>query len=424
MISLRDLSALTLAGGVAVLAAGLLAFAGIVAFRFLRRGAARFWSAPGALALCLLPLAVGAAFAGLLLRRMMAGMALTGSGGVAAIAAGSAEALMPMLAGPGGRHGPRGVRFSHDGGRQLAVERPGRERPAGMGAPRDVAVLARLHGRSPVAHPLDGGAPERLLGGPVRVARAHEPRACGRVRAHRRDIRVGPGRPVPGAARPLRHRDEARVARVPGALRTALPRRAVGDLGRARDRSWRPRSPACRKASCRSRWPSWTCRSSRRRLFHRLRQPRTVPSHPSSPTVPVPSPLAGPAASRGSRRHRARRSRRSASADRSASRRRSTTSSPIYPEDAKQARVQGVVILEATISPRGDVTSVKVLRGIPLLDQSAIDAVKQWVYTPTLLERRAGARHHDGHGQLQAAVSLAASAIDFGRVMDFARPRA
>ena len=45
--------------------------------------------------------------------------------------------------------------------------------------------------------------------------------------------------------------------------------------------------------------------------------------------------------------------------------------SPVYPEDAKQARVQGVVILEATISPRGDVTSVKVLRGIPLLDQSA-----------------------------------------------------
>jgi protein TonB len=58
---------------------------------------------------------------------------------------------------------------------------------------------------------------------------------------------------------------------------------------------------------------------------------------------------------------------------------------PSYPDIAKQARVQGVVILECTISPQGKVTDVKVLRGIPLLDQAAIDAVKQWVYTPTLL---------------------------------------
>jgi len=58
---------------------------------------------------------------------------------------------------------------------------------------------------------------------------------------------------------------------------------------------------------------------------------------------------------------------------------------PTYPDIAKQARVQGVVILECTISPQGKVNDVKVLRGIPLLDQAAIDAVKQWVYTPTLL---------------------------------------
>ena len=55
------------------------------------------------------------------------------------------------------------------------------------------------------------------------------------------------------------------------------------------------------------------------------------------------------------------------------------------PDIAKQARVQGVVILECTISPQGKVTDVKVLRGIPLLDQAATDAVRQWVYTPTLL---------------------------------------
>ena len=61
------------------------------------------------------------------------------------------------------------------------------------------------------------------------------------------------------------------------------------------------------------------------------------------------------------------------------------TINPAYPDIAKQARVQGIVILECTISPQGKVTDVKVLRGIPLLDQAAIDAVKQWVYTPTLL---------------------------------------
>jgi protein TonB len=58
---------------------------------------------------------------------------------------------------------------------------------------------------------------------------------------------------------------------------------------------------------------------------------------------------------------------------------------PVYPDIAKQARVQGVVILECTISPQGKVTDVKVLRGIPLLNESALNAVRQWVYTPTLL---------------------------------------
>jgi TonB family protein len=57
---------------------------------------------------------------------------------------------------------------------------------------------------------------------------------------------------------------------------------------------------------------------------------------------------------------------------------------PSYPDIAKQARVQGVVILECTIGPDGKVTNVTVLRGIPLLNPSAIEAVKQWVYTPTL----------------------------------------
>ena len=58
---------------------------------------------------------------------------------------------------------------------------------------------------------------------------------------------------------------------------------------------------------------------------------------------------------------------------------------PVYPPIAQSARVQGVVIIEATIGADGRVKEAKVLRGQPLLDQAALDAVKQWQFTPTLL---------------------------------------
>ena len=58
---------------------------------------------------------------------------------------------------------------------------------------------------------------------------------------------------------------------------------------------------------------------------------------------------------------------------------------PVYPSIAQSARVQGVVIVEATIGPDGHVAEARVLRSIPLLDQAALDAVKQWIFTPTLL---------------------------------------
>lgn len=58
---------------------------------------------------------------------------------------------------------------------------------------------------------------------------------------------------------------------------------------------------------------------------------------------------------------------------------------PVYPEIAKSARVSGVVVIEATIGEDGKVVDTKVLRSVPLLDQAALDAVRQWEYTPTLL---------------------------------------
>jgi len=56
---------------------------------------------------------------------------------------------------------------------------------------------------------------------------------------------------------------------------------------------------------------------------------------------------------------------------------------PVYPPIARQAGVTGVVILEVVIDTDGNVAEARVLRSIPLLDQAALDAVKDWKYVPT-----------------------------------------
>lgn len=61
---------------------------------------------------------------------------------------------------------------------------------------------------------------------------------------------------------------------------------------------------------------------------------------------------------------------------------------PGYPEIARQAHAEGVVILEATTDIYGRVAAVRVLRGHALLDAAAIDAVRQWVYEPLLVNGR------------------------------------
>ena len=58
---------------------------------------------------------------------------------------------------------------------------------------------------------------------------------------------------------------------------------------------------------------------------------------------------------------------------------------PAYPAEARAARIQGRVVVEATIGVSGTVVDAKVVRSIPLLDQAALDAVRQWVYEPTVV---------------------------------------
>jgi protein TonB len=58
---------------------------------------------------------------------------------------------------------------------------------------------------------------------------------------------------------------------------------------------------------------------------------------------------------------------------------------PEYPRVANDARVHGVVILEAVVNPQGRVATVRVLRSHPLLQDAAVAAVRQWRYAPLLL---------------------------------------
>jgi len=58
---------------------------------------------------------------------------------------------------------------------------------------------------------------------------------------------------------------------------------------------------------------------------------------------------------------------------------------PEYPADAREARIQGVVILQATIDNEGNIAQLELISGHPMLAPAAIEAVKQWKYRPYLL---------------------------------------
>ena len=59
---------------------------------------------------------------------------------------------------------------------------------------------------------------------------------------------------------------------------------------------------------------------------------------------------------------------------------------PQYTEIARKARIQGVVILQTIIDKEGNITDVKILKGLPMgLADAAVDAVKQWKYEPATL---------------------------------------
>jgi protein TonB len=56
---------------------------------------------------------------------------------------------------------------------------------------------------------------------------------------------------------------------------------------------------------------------------------------------------------------------------------------PVYPATAREARIQGSVILRATIEKDGSISGLEVASGNPFLVEATLDAVKGWKYSPT-----------------------------------------
>jgi protein TonB len=59
---------------------------------------------------------------------------------------------------------------------------------------------------------------------------------------------------------------------------------------------------------------------------------------------------------------------------------------PVYPASAKESKVQGVVTVSAGVDENGNVVSAKAMSGPILLRQAAVDSVKQWKFSPRLVE--------------------------------------
>ena len=66
--------------------------------------------------------------------------------------------------------------------------------------------------------------------------------------------------------------------------------------------------------------------------------------------------------------------------------RKTRDAKPVHPADAQNANVSGTVIVEAVIDTQGNVRSARVLRSIPALDAAALETVKGWQFTPTVID--------------------------------------
>ena len=378
----------------AIVGTGVVCAVVLVALRFLRRGSSRFWLAAGYVALALLPVALGAALSGWRLGVLDRLLRLIESGPSVAMRAGFNETLVPLLCGLVAGSGLLLLAFV-----LLAVGR--RSEMAGeTGAPgalAPVAVLVLVVAIMALASciPLAGWALAEasarsgslahaaLIGGIVCAVAAA---VAGILLAMR-----SPHGAAPAAVRAL-------ALGAPVVIGLAVTVAAIAGT------VWLIGSQRAAMMGVPLGGPE---------LPPPVAQPRpdlpmVAPLPPPPPPPPAPRPMSAPdtieqAPTAGPRAQDARspvpsaaRPGASAQAEqappspiriggRIKEPRKLRSVNPVYPAIAQRARVQGVVVLECRISPQGKVTSVKVLRGSPLLNQAAIDAVRQWEYEPTLL---------------------------------------
>jgi TonB family protein len=365
--------------------------AAILVLRLLRRGGARFAAAPAVVALLLLPVAFACAATAYALRGVLAGLALVGSGGIAAISAGLAEALISLLLGFASSSllavlgwialaaGTSGVKPG------TASTAPG----AGPGGPVASFVVMGLTGGLVVFLWSLVNQASRLKMDPALAP--YLPVVLGGAVLL---FVLLAAIVIVGALKAARGRTPIPIALASLALVTLL---GIGSLGGV----WVVyRRISCFSEAAATGAPCGELRDPDALPEVAIGPPATDPPEepPPPPPPPSPTPLPAlraerraterPAAAKPVRQEEAPPARtmapvRVGGAIREPRRIKNVT--PLYPDIAKQARVQGIVILECTIGPRGNVTEVKVLRGIPLLDEAAVDAVRQWVYAPTLL---------------------------------------
>ena len=337
-----------------VLAATLACFLGVVGLRFLRRGAARFWTVPASTALVLFPAALGAGLTAVLFRQTLSTLALTVSGGRAALAGSSAEAILPLVFGL-----PSVAMLAFVALIATAV---------GSARAEDGEA-----GRSPALH-AGAVAAAALVAGLVVLV-------LGMVAA----VNTGPGM-TDWISMRLRLSLPASAV-----LAAALCVLALVTVLRA-PRTAAPSSvkllsiSAIALSGLGALAGIWMVQGQMRCLMHTgltglpCGVEARLPDEGAGLTAEASVPAAAPTAEAKPEETAAV---RVGGAIREP--RKLKHVSPVYPDIARQARVQGVVILECTIGHDGRVTHVTVLRGIPLLEAAAVDAVKEWVYAPTFV---------------------------------------
>ena len=154
-----------------------------------------------------------------------------------------------------------------------------------------------------------------------------------------------------------------------------------------------PLPPPARGGPAPSEGPSPASHPSTRRLILRRSgtcpMPRRVASRPVcaawKPESSAASICQATACRSNRRRHRQVRENRSGFMPACRRRGKSSTWRRATRRMRRLARIEGVVVLDAVIDATGRVTDVRVTRSIQALDQAAIDAVRQWRFTPTLL---------------------------------------